>query len=378
MDMTERNCLIKTALTLALVVAGVQSVMAETVSKKETERIARMFFNEANHRVMAEPKLVYTGRKLTTDRLFNPFYVYNLPAGGFVIVSAENKAFPILGYSLKSSFNPDDLDRDEKALLRNYALDIEHIRYDSSVPYEAIKAWNDIPKYISGLLGERFAVTDPVCTSDDAREIVSNIFTTGRADELSSDIFTPAQWQEMIDDELSHRGNVVLGIIDSQYLGSGLLHGRKGDYYRIAFERPNDWLMRLHATEIISDGQVAELGDIPMADDSTIEEDPFEFHDSFVAEIRAGIERLDRDYELKIYPDEPQLRSLGGGHFQIWFPENIRLLRLYNLNGSMVMRQTYGETDTASVDMSSLPAGFYFVTVECDNDGHSYGFKLWR
>ena len=336
----------------AIVFAGAFTpVLAETVSKKQTEQVARMFFNEAHHRVMGEPKLVYTGKKLTTDRLFHPFHVYNFPSGGFVIVSVENKAFPILGYSLKTNFDPEQLTKGEKSLLREYAADIERIRYDSDIPYGAIEAWGNLPEYISG--------------------------TTDRADELSSDIFSPDQWQTLIDEELSKRGEVVIGIADGGDVRPAIVSARKGDYYNIRFESPGDWLMRLHATEILSAGQVAELDEAPVVEQLVAEDDPFEFYDSFIEETDRERAQRERMFETRLHPEQPVLSALGGGHFQIWFPQRIRLLRLYNLNGSMVIRQTYGETDTASLDMSALPRGFYFATVEGDN-GESYGFKLWR
>ena len=82
------------------VLGGTVSAHAETVSQRQAKHIAQQFFNAAYGRVMGEPKLVYNGRRLTTNSLFPPFYVYNLQAGGFVVISAENKAFPILGYDL--------------------------------------------------------------------------------------------------------------------------------------------------------------------------------------------------------------------------------------------------------------------------------------
>lgn len=124
-----------------LLLAGPLSVYAETVSQKEAKHIATQFFNAANGRIMAPPKYVYNGRRLTTNSLFPPFYVFNHPAGGFVVISAENKAFPILGYNLKENFDPDKLSSSTKDLLRLYAIHIENIRYDSSATEDAVRAW---------------------------------------------------------------------------------------------------------------------------------------------------------------------------------------------------------------------------------------------
>ena len=110
------------------------------------------FFNAAHSEVTAKPKLVYNGRQLTTDRLFSPFYVYNLPGKGFVIIAADNKAFPILGYNLDDNFNPNHIEPAMLSDLKGLARDIELIRYDSRVPHEAISSWNDYRGYVASLL----------------------------------------------------------------------------------------------------------------------------------------------------------------------------------------------------------------------------------
>ena len=60
---------------LSISFAGINSGKAETVSQKEASRLAGLFFNAANGRVMSAPKLVYNAKKLPTDRLFSPFYL---------------------------------------------------------------------------------------------------------------------------------------------------------------------------------------------------------------------------------------------------------------------------------------------------------------
>lgn len=140
------------AISTLLLMMLPMSLPAETVSQKEASKIAHIFFNEANGEVVSKPKLVYNGKRLTTNRLFSPFYVYNHPKGGFVIISADNKAFPILGYSLHSNFDPEKLDSASSARLAEYARDIEYIRHDGRVPDEAIAAWIGMPDFIYSVL----------------------------------------------------------------------------------------------------------------------------------------------------------------------------------------------------------------------------------
>lgn len=349
----------------------------ETVSQKEAARMAQTFFNAANGQVMGKPNLVYNGKKLTTDRLFSPFYIYNLPKGGFVIISAENKAMPILGYSLNDNFNPESMGDATKALLTEYARDIEYIRYDSRVPEEAIAAWNDFNGYVGNLLTARYDATDPDISLEEAAEIVSNIETSGRIDELSSDIFTPRQWQDLIEDELRTSKTVALGIVGDRELLPAIVHGRKGDYFRIVLDDRNDWLIRLMATEFLSDGQVAELGNVPAVEETVEEDEPFLLYEDFVAETRAEEERKAAALEERLLPTEPIVRSVGGGHFEIMLPEDVVMVRVYSLQGAQVETRTYKDTNTAVISLDGDPNGFYFALLN-GKSGKPYGIKLWK
>ncbi len=117
-------------------------MFAETVSQKEAKAMAQKFFNESKNYVTPPVSYVYNGKDLTTQRLFTPFYVFNSPTGGFVIVSAENKAFPILAYSLQGQFNKDNISSSVRSILKEFSRDVELIRYDSRIPTDAIYQWS--------------------------------------------------------------------------------------------------------------------------------------------------------------------------------------------------------------------------------------------
>lgn len=352
-------------------------VSAETVERKEAARIAAMFFNEANHRVNAAPQLAYTGRRLTTGMLFNPFYVFNSPAGGFVIVSAENKAFPILGYSLSGSFDTDKIGKTEKALLRSYARDIELIRHDSDVPYEAILAWQNIPEHISSILSARDLDYPVNMTLDDADDLIGNIFAAEREADMSSDMFTPAQWNDEIGQRLRKTGSVAIGIADRNDIRPIVAHGRKGDYWHLELDGSNDMLMRLLATEILSYGQIADLGDSFPPRTFDEEEEPFAFHEE-TEHTRVAEEReKERMFEERLYPSVPYVTGIGGGRFRITFPQEIIMSRVYNLDGRMVRMNTYDGINAATINLEGNPPGFYFVVVN-GADGKPFGFKLYR
>lgn len=353
-----------------------QTVNAETVSQKEASRIAELFFNAANKRVMAKPKMVYNGRRLTTGRLFAPFYVYTLPTGGFVIISAENKAFPILGYSLKTSFDPDKLNETELSLLRGYARDIEMIRYDSRVPDDAIYAWTHIQECIASILNAPYIVTDLVVPEDTIEDTVEYLLHSDEASNLSSDLYSPSQWQEMMTTQLKNDKNTIIGIINNELVYPAVALGHKGDYFRLWLRRDNDWLMRLMPTEYLSFGQLANLSNAPQLPEPE-EEAPFAFYDGFIAETRAAEQHRESMFEDILNPTEPVIRSIGGGHFEIKLPENVTFSRIYNIGGAMVAQHKFTDTDTAVIDISFEPAGFY-AALFVGASGKTYGIKLYR
>lgn len=350
---------------------------SETVSQKQAQQLAYLFFNEAAGRVTAPPKLIYNGRRLTTNRLFTPFYVYNTPLGGFVIISAENKAYPILGFSLKESFDPEKLGETEKQLLESYALEIERIRYDSTPVDNVEKAWQNYPEYVDGILKSKYEATDPKLTLKESSDLI--FYAIENEDAIYSDMYTPEQWQEMILEELAKKESVPLSIVGIRESYPMVVFGHQGDYFRIEMDRRNSWLMRLNATDIISASMVSVVGKPLELLEEDYEEPPFRFHEDFLSEVQAEEDNRKAVPSIvkSVIEGQPQLRPLGSGHFEISIPEPVIASTVYNLAGAIVKHQTYKGTDVANIDISPEPTGFYFARVVGES-GTPYGFKLYR
>lgn len=154
-----------------VIVAGSHNVFAETVSQKEAKAMAQKFFNESRNFVTAPVGYVYNGKNLTNQKLFTPFYVFNSPAGGFVVVSAENKAFPILGYSLKLNFDPERMTAMTREILTEFSRDIEMIRYDSRIPSDAMEQWYTYPEVVFDMLKNPENVDYYPASFDDKDEV---------------------------------------------------------------------------------------------------------------------------------------------------------------------------------------------------------------
>lgn len=351
-------------------------VFAETVTQKQASELAHTFFNEASGRMTPKPKLVWNGKRLTTDRLFSPFYVYNTQSGGFVMISAENKAFPILAYSLTDNFDPESLSESEKAFFSDYARDIEHIRYVADVPYQAIEAWQDYPGYVKKILNADYRVAIEGESIESAKQRVDNLIQSDLIESLSSDMYTQSQWQDLINEDLNSGRDVVLGILSDKSVAPAIIYGKKGDYYKINFERPNNRYLRINPSEIFSGWQIADILN-PVIPPLPEEESPFSFYSEILESFEA--DRIAEEMAVNeiLNPTEPKVKGIGGGHFEIFFPEDINYAAVYNISGSMVERQTYRSTDVAHINIAHQPNGFYFVVVR-GVSGKPYGFKIYR
>lgn len=361
----------------ALLSGGAAVSRAETVSQREAKAVAEQFFNAAHGRVMASPRYVYNGRRLTTGSYFAPFYVYNHPTGGFVVISAENKAFPILGFSLTDTFSPDHIGDNLRALLTMYARHIENVRYDSDIPYEAIEAWRNLPEYIDATLKARYEATDPRIAPTEAMQELERLLDSDDYAASASATYSPDQWEDLLAAELKVKPDVPLGIVSGEAVFPAVVYGRKGHMYRIMLDGRDNALWRLMPTEILSQGQLAVLGNPPAVAEPEDEDVPFEFYDSFVAAVDAERRAYRTEIENPGVGYTPAVLWHGSGHFTVTLPEQVLSMRVYSLDGQLVQRNTFRETNVANIELTQNPTGFYFA-VFFGASGRPYSVKLFR
>lgn len=292
-------------------------ISAENVTQKEASKIAETFFNAAYGQVMTAPKFSWNGRQLTTDRLFAPFYIYNHPKGGFVIIAADSKAYPVLGYSKNGKFDREKLTENEKELLTKYAREIELIRYDSRIPERAMAAWQNMPLYINKILNNPYNTPEFEALSDEQKDNLEEI------DRRNSSIMMPSAIEFNLYNPDNYRSYTL-------------------------------------------DDVLVET-----------EEVPFSFYEEFLEEIRNEEAARLASFDEILSPSKPVVNYLGGAHYSIRYPENIRLVRIYDMQGARRMERYFKNTDTVNLDLSSLPVGFYAM-MALGEHGHIYGMKLFR
>ncbi len=82
---------------------------------------------------------------------YETFYLFSIDGGGFVIVSADNRVQPILGYSLQTNLDVDNLPSNFAAWLESYDKQIRAAMEDASQPIHSGWAEQGMPK--SGVEG---------------------------------------------------------------------------------------------------------------------------------------------------------------------------------------------------------------------------------
>ena len=129
----------KTILSISLLCIGLVS-FADVVPSSKALSVAKEFMNNSSL------TLVWDGNDAATKGSEDAaFYVYNVSGGGWVIVSAEDSATPILAYSDKGSFTPDDMPSNMKGWLGIMKKGLLEVREKGAKPSAEVKAKWDHP-----------------------------------------------------------------------------------------------------------------------------------------------------------------------------------------------------------------------------------------
>ena len=117
------------------------SLHAEQVSEKQATAVAQSFFNSKN--VKATPQLAMKAmRKKNTQSATSQaaYYVFNsgMTDRGWVVVAGDDRVMPVLAYSDEGSFNTTDAPPAMRAMLDDYATQIESLTASSQTHYAPI------------------------------------------------------------------------------------------------------------------------------------------------------------------------------------------------------------------------------------------------
>ena len=115
-------------------------VWAAPVDGKKAARVARNFWM-AKSGQKEMPTLV----DCSAQWQYNAIYLFTHPEGGFVMVSGDDRAMPVLGYSLSSPFSPDRLPANLRWWLEGYQRQLEWVRaHDGKSSPSVAEQWRSL------------------------------------------------------------------------------------------------------------------------------------------------------------------------------------------------------------------------------------------
>lgn len=117
-------------------------VSATEISRQDAEKVAKNFFHELSANKDLSYNQIEIAESFTTYKNgVAVYYAFNFENGGFVIVSADNNYYPIIGYSDKYSFKEEGAPENFTYWMNNYAEDIIAAK-NSKEPLKYIDQWN--------------------------------------------------------------------------------------------------------------------------------------------------------------------------------------------------------------------------------------------
>lgn len=132
------------------------SSIAKDISQAQAQRLAEAFMKRSGGAMRApsvtgaQLKHVYTAVESSGQ---NSFYTFNVGSdNGYVIVSADDRAYQILGYSDSGSFEYNNLSPEMKGWLESYSEQISYIR-KNNLPVAKAETEN-LGRYVAPLLGD--------------------------------------------------------------------------------------------------------------------------------------------------------------------------------------------------------------------------------
>ncbi|HTX87774.1 MAG TPA: C10 family peptidase [Bacteroidales bacterium] len=121
----------KIILLLVLFLGGISfSALAKIVEIRDAKLAGKNFYYEQINRQNSVPysSLAIVEEFVVSSANVPDYYVFNFRDKGFIIVSAEDAAHPVLGYSFDNSYSPDNLPENFIGWMDHYKQEIDYIR----------------------------------------------------------------------------------------------------------------------------------------------------------------------------------------------------------------------------------------------------------
>jgi hypothetical protein len=181
------NTRILTVLFCLMIAADMQAVQ-RSVSEAKTlaaQFAGKIFTRSSTSRAISGSKLTvaYTRTSVSGDA---SLYVFNRGNGaGYVIVSGDDRAMPVLGYSDSGTFDPDNMPDGMKYMLDEYAKEIQWVSAHKDAPSVTATVTDKYNTAVAPLLGDmawnQSAPYNNMCPMRDGNRCVTGCVATSMA-----------------------------------------------------------------------------------------------------------------------------------------------------------------------------------------------------
>ena len=132
----------KTVLSIFFALIALMILKAQPATQEQTQAAAFNFYKTTVNASAGSPQLVFTGNVTHDGEAC--LHIYNID-NGFVIVSADTRVKPILGYSTEGTFDPQNVPEGIQELLDGYCQEIEAIRQHVAEPDDLLRSeWQSL------------------------------------------------------------------------------------------------------------------------------------------------------------------------------------------------------------------------------------------
>jgi hypothetical protein len=133
-------------MTMALVFIFT-GLFADKVEKKEAAEIANRFYNEkyqVNHPGTQANFYITESHTIELDGT-EVIYVFNFSNDGYAVVPADDRIYPVVGFSFNATFNPDIAPDNWMYVLNNFGEQVKHVRqHKVEATAEVANAWTNL------------------------------------------------------------------------------------------------------------------------------------------------------------------------------------------------------------------------------------------
>jgi hypothetical protein len=177
-------------LILVIIVIIPSMVYSAAVTRATAEQVAMNWYSERNDKAPNDFDIVESF--IETENADNIYYIFNFDKTGFVIVSADDIAVPILGYVFKHNYTTENHPPQFDAMLASFREQILYARNNNlSPPQETIDKWNRLKVTTDRFVPETVRAVGPLLSTTWNQGQFYNESCPADAGSVPADPYTP-------------------------------------------------------------------------------------------------------------------------------------------------------------------------------------------